>query len=301
MTSSNAHSAPTASRSLVNRNTSGASSSNMRSNVRGTFIKLDSNSNAVVKLPPASNTTSAYILLIVISIHSLFEGVAVGTAETHLRAVVTATILAAHKFPEAVVLAMAFIRSGAVPKTATPLLLMYAASTPVGVTVGALLSNYNMHSIEGPLTCVAAGSLLYVSCCDVIPQEFNTNHSNRITDTYTGPVAGTCTGITHQQQYSSVPLNDRCMGRARVQKSMNDLSYHTGTYTGGHNTALCMSADCTVGASPAASSSYFRNLMNLLFGDVTLSTDATHVLAFTSGVLLVSVLTKLESVVDYFL
>ena len=123
-----------------------------------------------------SSSKTAYVLLAVLSIHSMLAGTALGLESTFTGAAVLLLAIIAHKGSAAFALGMSLDRA-MIPRTrATRLLLMFACATPIGIALGTVLSNLlSVPSgivVEAVFDAIAAGTFLYVAVLDIINEEF---------------------------------------------------------------------------------------------------------------------------------
>uniref|UniRef100_A0A0K0DZ36 Zinc/iron permease n=1 Tax=Strongyloides stercoralis TaxID=6248 RepID=A0A0K0DZ36_STRER len=114
---------------------------------------------------------------IIMSFHSILEGVALGTKNDLSGAIVLFTSLSLHKIIEA--FAVGLQVSKTIPgrsKFAVLILFIYAIMTPIGVLLGAGLKELNIDTISRDiavliLECLAAGTFVYVTFLEIIAQE----------------------------------------------------------------------------------------------------------------------------------
>jgi zinc transporter ZupT len=119
---------------------------------------------------PTSNMTP-YILLVALSIHGLFEGSALGV-QTELKDTLFLCIaILAHKWAESFALGMSFYKSNTEIGTYVRMIILFAIFTPLGITIGMILSGTGP-LIQGIFLAVSSGTFLYVSASEVIVEEF---------------------------------------------------------------------------------------------------------------------------------
>jgi len=120
---------------------------------------------------------TALVFVVALSIHSVFEGLGLGSENDQHG--LTALILAivAHKLLEAFALGLSVFYAKFKWWQNGLLTIIYAASTPVGIAIGwgatsgSTKSSTNL--INGILVSIAAGSLLYIGLIEILPTEFN--------------------------------------------------------------------------------------------------------------------------------
>jgi len=118
-----------------------------------------------------------YILALVLSVHSIIEGMALGIGENISQTIILIIALASHKWIEAFAFSTSFVKEAVPIRRWIGILVLYSLMTPVGITIGIFLadnlSGDNATLAEGLLESLAAGSFLYVSLVDIICEEFN--------------------------------------------------------------------------------------------------------------------------------
>jgi len=123
------------------------------------------------------NIITALVFVVALSIHSIFEGLGLGSeSDQHgLTALILAIV--AHKLLEAFALGLSVFYARFKLWQNLLLLIIYAASTPVGIGIGwgatAGSTKQSTNLINGILVSVAAGSLLYIGLIEILPTEFN--------------------------------------------------------------------------------------------------------------------------------
>jgi len=120
-----------------------------------------------------------YVLVIGLGIHSMFEGIAVGMGTTMSKVSMMALAIVMHKGAAGMTLGTAMVR--AFPdqeKHIIFLIFMFAIFTPLGVMIGWAL-NQSSPMAELVFNCLAAGTFVYISCSEVIVEEFG-NPQNKM-------------------------------------------------------------------------------------------------------------------------
>jgi zinc transporter 1/2/3 len=124
----------------------------------------------------AGPAVTTYALVVILSIHSVLAGAALGTENTLVGSVVIFLAIIAHKGAAAFALGVEFQRSGFDRSKYLRLLLIFASMTPLGIILGAglehvLQGNYG-RLFEGIFDCLAAGTFLYIAIIEIIGKEF---------------------------------------------------------------------------------------------------------------------------------
>lgn len=119
---------------------------------------------------------TAYALVVILSVHSILAGAALGTENTLLGSIVIFLAIIAHKGAAAFALGVQFQRSGFDRTRYIRLILLFASMTPLGVLLGAGLDHLLQESygrlLEGIFDCLAAGTFLYIAIIELIGKEF---------------------------------------------------------------------------------------------------------------------------------
>jgi len=126
---------------------------------------------------PGTLTLYPYILMIVLSIHSVITGIALGTEGRIAQAFVILIAVMAHKGTAAFALTVSLLR-GAVPlKRVFGMVVLFSSMTPVGILLGIgfmmMLSGTAEQVFEAGFDALAAGSFLYIALLDILQEEFS--------------------------------------------------------------------------------------------------------------------------------
>lgn len=120
---------------------------------------------------PKSNLTP-YILLTALSVHGLFEGIALGLQTKDKEALFLAIAIISHKWAESFTLGVSFHKTHTEHSMYTKLILMFSCFTPFGIIAGMFLSGSNI-LIEAIFLSLSGGTFLYVSASEIIVEEFS--------------------------------------------------------------------------------------------------------------------------------
>jgi zinc transporter ZupT len=112
-----------------------------------------------------------YLLLIALSIHGLFEGIALGIQDTVKESIFFALVIIAHKWAESYTLGISFHKSQTERQAFIRMVLLFAVVTPIGVILGMTLVNVDP-VVSGLFLGVSSGTFIYVSASEVIVEEF---------------------------------------------------------------------------------------------------------------------------------
>ncbi|MEA3492063.1 MAG: ZIP family metal transporter [Campylobacterota bacterium] len=119
---------------------------------------------------------ASYILIFILSIHSIIVGVALGTEETIKQSIIIAIAVLAHKGSAAFALGVSMLKSEIESAKIMNLITMFSLMTPLGIVIGLVISN----ALSGKSTqfsialfdALAAGTFLYIAIMDIFNEEF---------------------------------------------------------------------------------------------------------------------------------
>ena len=117
---------------------------------------------------------SGFIMLLALSIHGLFECLALGIQNNSKNTLFLFIALMIHKWAEAFSLGIFFVQAKLAKKNYYLLIIFFAIIGPIGVLLGIILSKTANEFIEGIFLCISTGTFLYVACSEVIVEEFST-------------------------------------------------------------------------------------------------------------------------------
>ena len=117
---------------------------------------------------------SAFILLLSLSIHGLFECLALGIQTDYTNTLLLFIALMIHKWAEAFALGVLFVKAKFSKKFYYLIITLFAIIGPVGVAIGIVLAATAGEFVEGIFLSISTGTFLYVSCSEVIIEEFST-------------------------------------------------------------------------------------------------------------------------------
>jgi len=123
---------------------------------------------------------AAYILIVVLSLHSIVAGVALGIQKNLSVALTIYIALLAHKWMEAFALGVSLLRADMKGFSFLKFVLLFSIMCPLGVLLGSLLylavSDSGIEDlISAVLTAIASGTFLYVAIVDILVVEFRTS------------------------------------------------------------------------------------------------------------------------------
>mmetsp|Transcript_14862 Transcript_14862/g.25310 ORF Transcript_14862/g.25310 Transcript_14862/m.25310 type:complete len:148 (-) Transcript_14862:59-502(-) len=115
-----------------------------------------------------------FILLIGLGTHSVFEGISVGLEQNVEKTEILALAIILHKGAAGMSLGISMGKTfPGQDSFITMMLGIFAIFTPLGVAIGWILSGGDNAMVEIVFSCLAAGSFIYISCSEVIVEEFS--------------------------------------------------------------------------------------------------------------------------------
>ena len=117
---------------------------------------------------------SAFILLLSLSIHGVFECLALGIQTNYKDTLFLFIALMIHKWAEAFALGVLFVKAKLSKKFYYLIITLFALIGPIGVAIGIILAETAGEFVEGIFLSISTGTFLYVSCSEVIIEEFST-------------------------------------------------------------------------------------------------------------------------------
>jgi len=117
-----------------------------------------------------------YVLLLVLSIHSIIVGIAMGAQRSVSTALIVFIAIVAHKMGAGFALGITYRRAGSSLRRTAPIAAFFSSMTPVGILAGtvveALISSKGSQLFEAIFDCVGAGTFMYIASVDIVRTEF---------------------------------------------------------------------------------------------------------------------------------
>jgi len=113
-----------------------------------------------------------FVLMIALSVHAIFEGIALGLLAGLNETVNLIISIVIHKFAEAMSISIAMQKSNMSFGRIVSFLVIFAFATPLGTIIGILLSGMS-ELVNIIFMSIAGGSFIYVSCSELIVEEFS--------------------------------------------------------------------------------------------------------------------------------
>ena len=149
---------------------------NTRSNLHTEGDRYNKKHN--IKKTKSKETTccpnmTPYILLMALSVHSLFEGLATGLQKSEAQLINIVIAILVHKGAAGCSLGISLVKTFPDDmKLCRNLIFIFSIATPVGVGLGMIVANAgDIYDII--FSSLAAGTFVYIGCSEVIVEEFS--------------------------------------------------------------------------------------------------------------------------------
>merc|ERR1719229_49242 len=136
---------------------------------------LSEHAEDMVSLLNQKNYFSSIVLMIGLGIHSILSGVALGSSTGNSEAISLGVAILSHKYLASFAVGVPLNKSVISLPVAIGIAFCFSLLTPSGILIGYLLQS-SMSSnpwISDCFICVAAGTFLYVSICEILIPEFS--------------------------------------------------------------------------------------------------------------------------------
>lgn len=127
---------------------------------------------------PTSSITP-YILLIALSVHGIFEGMALGVMNTIKECSILFSAIILHKWAAAFALGISFYKSGTEKELFIKMILLFTSFGPIGIIIGMFFSDAG-NLIKGIMLSISGGTFIYVAASEVIVEEFSLSKKTHI-------------------------------------------------------------------------------------------------------------------------
>jgi len=128
--------------------------------------------------PSSHSPIRSLIMLAALSLHSVFEGLAVGLQDTEEGVLSIFGALILHKCIIAFSIGLNLVQSKLAVKAIIVSNAVFCFASPLGIAIGILITDFNSDAdssllVNGILQGLACGTFLYVTFFEVLPHEFN--------------------------------------------------------------------------------------------------------------------------------
>ena len=127
---------------------------------------------------PTSSITP-YILLIALSVHGIFEGIALGVMNTIRECSILFSAIILHKWAASFALGISFYKSGTEKELFIKMILLFTSFGPIGIIIGMIFSDAG-NLIKGIMLSISGGTFIYVAASEVIVEEFSLSKKTNI-------------------------------------------------------------------------------------------------------------------------
>jgi zinc transporter 1/2/3 len=145
------------------------------------YLKENNSSNHINNdhvFNPTSSITP-YILLIALSVHGIFEGIALGVMNTIKECSILFSAIILHKWAAAFALGISFYKSGTETDLFIKMIILFTSFGPIGIIIGMLFSDAG-NLIKGIMLSISGGTFIYVAASEVIVEEFSLSKKTNI-------------------------------------------------------------------------------------------------------------------------
>ena len=126
---------------------------------------------------PLAQMRSSLVLVLAISVHSLFGGLALGLASSLESVRQLLVAISAHKWAAALAIGTRILRAGASVKQELLVVAVFSLVTPIGIIIGTAAQSDDPWA-NLVLNCLAAGTFLYVGTTEVVGDELDSPHKD---------------------------------------------------------------------------------------------------------------------------
>lgn len=120
-----------------------------------------------------------YVLTMILSVHSLIAGIALGTESNLKHSAVILFAILAHKGSASFALSINLLKEGASKRIIVRIITFFCFMTPIGIILGMLINSALSGSVQQIVTAsfdaLAAGTFLYVAILGIAHEEFSEN------------------------------------------------------------------------------------------------------------------------------
>uniref|UniRef100_A0A3B1ICY9 Solute carrier family 39 member 1 n=1 Tax=Astyanax mexicanus TaxID=7994 RepID=A0A3B1ICY9_ASTMX len=124
----------------------------------------------------AHSSFRSFMLFLSLSLHSVFEGLAIGLQTTDAKVLEICIAILVHKSIIVFSLSVKLVQSAVRPAWVGIYITVFALMSPIGIGVGIGVSEAKLHSgalVQGILEGMAAGTFIYITFLEILPHELN--------------------------------------------------------------------------------------------------------------------------------
>lgn len=120
----------------------------------------------------SGNDLTPYLLLLALSFHGLFEGIALGLQKNAKSSISLLLAILAHKWAEAITLGVSFTKANVDKKMFLKMISIFSVFTPVGIGIGMILSAFPAW-VTSTFMSLSVGTFIYIGAAEIIVEEFS--------------------------------------------------------------------------------------------------------------------------------
>lgn len=139
--------------------------------------QVDEDSKDVRAMPKKKSCNcTPFVLMIALSVHATFEGIALGLQMTMAQTLNIVVAVVIHKGAASSALGISLVK--VFPNDFTLvryLILIFSFATPLGVVIGILAAGAG-DLVDIIMSSLAAGTFIYIACTEIVVAEFNGSH-----------------------------------------------------------------------------------------------------------------------------
>lgn len=124
----------------------------------------------------AHSSFRSFILFFSLSLHSVFEGLAIGLQTTDTKVLEICIAILVHKSIIVFSLAVKLVQSAVKPIWVAIYVTVFAVMSPLGIAIGILVIEAELKAgafIQAVLEGMAAGTFIYITFLEILPHELN--------------------------------------------------------------------------------------------------------------------------------
>ncbi|KAI4889524.1 hypothetical protein NFI96_010727 [Prochilodus magdalenae] len=124
----------------------------------------------------AHSSFRSFMLFLSLSLHSVFEGLAIGLQNTETKVLEICIAILVHKSIIVFSLSVKLVQSAVPPLWVAIYVSVFAVMSPIGIGVGIGVSSAQLQAsalVQGVLEGLAAGTFIYITFLEILPHELN--------------------------------------------------------------------------------------------------------------------------------
>ena len=136
-----------------------------------------SHDSDIVQTKSSDKLLYPYVLMLILSIHSIIAGIALGIEEKSVQIIIILLAVLAHKGTASFALGVSLLRGKTDKKKFISTISFFSFMTPLGIILGYLfsifLSGNAEQRFEAIFDALAAGTFIYIAILDILNEEFS--------------------------------------------------------------------------------------------------------------------------------